>query len=86
VYKDNKLKNKVSNFQTKVSKRPFESTANYENSMRPNRMDPRIFSVYKILDPLRGYTIDEIFYVDDGYVEDDYIVSYDEFNPPGNPL
>lgn len=85
---NDKLKNKISNFQTKASKRPFENTANYQNSMKQNRLDPRIFSVYKILeDPkLNGYTVDEIIYVDFDYMDDNYIIAYDKFNPPGDPL
>ena len=70
--KDNTLKNKVSNFQTKVSKRPFESTANYQNFMRPNRMDPRIFSVYKILDPQYSLPIILTTYVDSNYWDNYY--------------
>lgn len=70
--KDNTLKNKVSNFQTKVSKRPFESTANYQNSMRPNRMDPRIFSVYKILDPRFSVPTILTTYVDSNYWDNYY--------------
>jgi len=85
---NDKLKNKISNFQTKASKRPFENTANYQNSMKQNRLDPRIFSVYKIVeDPkLNFFTFDEMIYVDFDYVDDNYIVTYDKFNPPGDPL
>lgn len=88
MYKKDRLKDKISNFQTKASKRPFENTANYQNSMRQNRLDPRVFSVYKILeDPkLNPLAFDEIIYVDFDYVDDNYIVTYDKFNPPGDPL
>lgn len=83
---NDRLKNKASNFQSKSSKRPYENTANYENSMKTNRIDPRVFSVYKILESARAPDIDYVIYVQDGYVEDNYIISYDKFNPPGNPL
>ncbi len=74
--KDNTLKNKVSNFQTKVSKRLFESTANYQNSMRPNRMDPRIFSVYKILDPRFTLQNNNLPIIVTTYVESNYWDNY----------
>jgi len=86
MFPKDRLKNKISNFQTKESKRPFENTATYQNSMKQNRLDPRVFSVYKILEGPQGSASDYIIYVDIGYVEDSYIISYDKFNPPGNPL
>lgn len=78
---NDRLKNRVSNFQTKASKRPFENTANYQNSMKQNRMDPRTFSVYKILEDPRGIVDDFTRYVDIDYVEDYYIQIVDKFNP-----
>lgn len=78
---NDKLNIKVSNFQTKASKRPFENTANYQNSMKQNRLDPRIFSVYKILEYPRGIVDDSTRYVDIDYVEDYYIQVVDKFNP-----
>ena len=70
--KDSLLKYKVSSFQPLKSKRPFENTDSYENRMRQNRLDPRIFSVYKIADePKKPNNF--ILYVDDGYVDDGYI-------------
>ena len=79
-FKD-RLNSKVSNFQTKASKRPYENTANYQNSMKQNRLDPRIFSVYKILEDPRGIVDDSTRYVDIDYVEDYYIQVVDKFNP-----
>lgn len=78
---NDRLKNKVSNFQSKSSKRPFENTANYQNSMKPNRLDPRTFSVYKILEVRKGFSSDYTRYVDYDYVEDYYIQVVDKFNP-----
>jgi hypothetical protein len=53
--------------------------------MKQNRIDPRVFSVYKILEAPQGSASDYLIYVDIGYV-DDYIKVYDKFNPPGDPL
>lgn len=80
---NDRLKNKISNFQSKASKRPFENTANYQNSMKTNRLDPRTFSVYKILEDPRnlGFGSDYTRYVDFDYVEDYYIQVVDKFNP-----
>lgn len=86
MFPKDRLKNKISNFQTKKSKRPFENTATYQNSMKQNRIDPRVFSVYKILDGPQGFSSDLILYVEEGYVDSNYIIQYDKFNPPGNPL
>lgn len=83
---NNRLKDRYSNFQPKSLKRPYENTANYQNSMKQNRLDPRIFSVYKILDGPQGISSDRIIYVEDGYFIDGYMIEYDKFNPPGNPI
>ena len=53
--------------------------------MRPNRIDPKIFSIYKILEEPKGSASDYVIYVEAGYV-DGYIVTYDKFNPPGDPM
>jgi hypothetical protein len=53
--------------------------------MKQNRIDPRVFSVYKILESPQGSASDYLIYIDVGYV-DDYIKVYDKFNPPGDPL
>lgn len=78
---EDRLKNKVSNFQSKSSKRPYENTANYENSMKTNRIDPRVFSVYKILESSRIPDIDYVIYVQDDYVQSGYIEVFTKFNP-----
>jgi hypothetical protein len=83
---NDRLKSKLSNFQPKSLKRPYENTANYQNSMKQNRIDPRVFSVYKILEPSQGISSDLILYVESGYVDNGYIIEYDKFNPPGDPL
>jgi len=54
--------------------------------MKQNRIDPRVFSVYKILEPYQGISSDLILYVESGYVDNGYIIEYDKFNPPGDPL
>jgi hypothetical protein len=82
---NDKLLSKSSKFRPKSLSRPYENTANYQNSMKQNRIDPRVFSVYKILESPQGSASDYIIYVDAGYV-DDYIKVYDKFNPPGDPL
>lgn len=67
------LKYRVSNFQPLRNKRPFENTNNYQNHMQQNRMDPRLFSVYKIVEEPKGPAPAPIFYVEDTYVESGYI-------------
>ena len=81
-----RLLNKSSNFKSKSLSKPYENTATYENSMRPNRMDTKIFSAYKLLEEPKGIASDYIGYVDGGYVSNGYVKVYDKFNPPGNPL
>jgi hypothetical protein len=83
---NDKLGSKLSNFQPKRSKLPYENTANYQNSMKQNRMNPKMFSIYKILDGPKGSASDYIAYVDGGYVESGYVPVYDKFNPPSDPL
>lgn len=83
---NDRLKNKLSNFQPKSLKRPYENASTYQNSMKQNRIDPRVFSVYKILDGPQGSASDLILYVDSEYVDNNYMIEYDKFNPPGNPI
>lgn len=75
MHNNNRLKNKTSYFQTKASKKPYKNTANYQNSIQQNRIDPKVFSVYKILDEHPSLTPPIVYelYVEDTYVEDGYI-------------
>lgn len=85
MQKKDLLINKSTKFKSKSLNRPYENSATYENSMRPNRIDPKIFSIYKILEEPKGSASDYVIYVEAGYV-DGYIVTYDKFNPPGDPM
>jgi len=78
---NDKLKNKASNFQPKSTKNPYENTGTYQNSLRTNRIDPRIFSIYKIADEPKGSASDYAIYVDNNYVQEDYIEIITKFNP-----
>lgn len=70
----NLLKYRISNFQPLRNKRPYENTDNYQNNMRPNRIDPRVLSVYKIVEEPKGPAqYPDIIYVQNGYVEVGYI-------------
>jgi hypothetical protein len=71
---------RVSKFQKRDNKRIYEETIK-------DRLDPKIFSVYKqYTDPKDLKTSSGILeYVEAGYVEDGYIITYDSENP-GNPL
>lgn len=75
------LSEKVSKFQKVDNKRVYEETIK-------DRLDPKIFSVYKqYVEPkYMGMTTDILEYVEADYVEDNYIIMYDKFNPPGDPL
>jgi hypothetical protein len=73
------LIDKVSKFQKLDNKRVYEETIK-------DRLDPKIFSVYKQYIQPEGITTDILEYVDADYVEVGYIITYDKFNPPGNPL
>ena len=75
------LIDKVSKFQKLDNKRVYEETIK-------DRLDPKIFSVYKqYVDPKdMGITTDILEYVEADYVEVDYIITYNKFNPPGDPL
>lgn len=72
---------RVSKFQKRDDKRVYEETIK-------DRLDPKIFSVYKqYVDPKdMGITTDILEYVEADYVEEGYIITYDKFNPPGDPL
>lgn len=72
---------RVSKFQKRDNKRIYEETIK-------DRLDPKIFSVYKqYVDPKdMGITTDILEYVEAGYVEEGYIITYDKFNNPGDPL
>lgn len=73
---------KVSKFQKKEDEKRL-----YEDTIK-DRLDSRKFSTYKqYIDPkYMGITTDILEYVDADYVQDNYIIVYDKFNPPGNPL
>jgi hypothetical protein len=74
------LIDRVSKFQKRDEKRVYEETIK-------DRLDPKIFSVYKqYIDPKRiGASTSTLEYVEAGYVEEGYIITYDSENP-GNPL
>lgn len=78
---NDKLKNKTSNFQPNSIKSPFENNGTYQNSLRKNRIDPKIFSIYKIADEPKGSASDYAIYVDNYYVQEDYIEIITKFNP-----
>jgi hypothetical protein len=67
------LINRESYFEPTKNKRPYENTDTYENRMRPNRIDPRVFSVYKILEDPKEPIFPRVLYVDDDYVDFGYI-------------
>jgi hypothetical protein len=73
---------RISKFQKRDEKRIYEETIK-------DRLDPKIFSVYKQYVPPKedsGMTSDILEYVEADYVENNYIIRYDKFNPPGDPL
>lgn len=71
---------RISKFQKRDDKRVYEETIK-------DRLDPKIFSVYKQYTDPKDLIRNEILeYVESGYVEDGYIVMYDNSNPPGDPL
>jgi hypothetical protein len=81
VQNKDRLLNKSSRFRSNLLDRPYENSATYENSMRPNRIDTKIFSVYKLLEEPKGIASDYTGYVDGGYVANGYVKVYDKFNP-----
>ena len=72
---------RISKFQKRDNKRIYEETIK-------DRLDPKIFSVYKqYTDPKDLKTTSGILeYVEAGYVEEGYIIMYDDANPPGDPI
>ena len=73
------LLDRVSKFQKRDNKRVYEETIK-------ERLDPKTFSVYKQYLPPEGITTDILEYVEADYVESGYIITYNKFNPPGDPL
>lgn len=72
---------RVSKFQKRNDEKKI-----YEDTIK-DRLDPRKFSTYKqYIDPPLGITTDILEYVETDYVEDNYIITYNKFNPPGDPL
>jgi hypothetical protein len=70
---------RVSKFQKRDNKRIYEETIK-------DRLDPKTFSVYKqYIEPRKVNPKSILEYVEAGYVEDGYIITYDSENP-GNPL
>ena len=66
--------NKVSALQAKNMSKDYEASVK-------NRLNRRVFSVYKILEPNRAISTDVQIYVDDYYVENQYIEIVNKFNP-----
>ena len=75
------LAKKNSYYQSKRSKKPYDNNDNYQNSIKPNRLDPRTFSIYKLLDAPKVLNIDYITYVQDEYVDEGYIEVFNKFDP-----
>lgn len=74
---------KVSKFQKRDDEKRI-----YEDTIK-DRLDSRKFSTYKqYIEPkyTGAITTDILEYVEVDYVEDNYIITYNKFNPPGDPL
>lgn len=71
------LRIRISRFSPVIG-RPYESVVK-------KRLDPRVFSTYKVYEQAKFPTIDLISYVNWDYWNDPYTIVYDVFNPYPTP-